>query len=265
MNFAGYAPKPPLMRQEGGAEPPGLFPYPIAAPSWVTPGSIVENCRFLAGRVREVGLLFMESESSLAYGRDDLPLELRDLPLSWHVHLPVDLRWESGRKEAEICLKLMDKLEFLDVRRAVLHPPVLRDADEALRLLEEFTGAWLGGGREARDILLENINGASLVPWERFIVGWDCSLCPDLGHILSYGHEDLLRRPELLCRARMAHLNAPKPGKPSWHGPLSLLGGTAELTARKFFRALPPDCVHMLELFTWRDIEDSMPVLRNWL
>ena len=32
------------------------FPYVIAAPSWVIPGTVAENCKYLQGRVDEVGL-----------------------------------------------------------------------------------------------------------------------------------------------------------------------------------------------------------------
>ena len=36
------------------------FHFQISAPSWVIPGTIAENCRFLAGKVDEVALLFLK-------------------------------------------------------------------------------------------------------------------------------------------------------------------------------------------------------------
>ena len=53
----------------------------MAAPSFVLPGNIVENVRFLAGRVEEVALCFFENAACLAYTEQDLPPDLRDLPL----------------------------------------------------------------------------------------------------------------------------------------------------------------------------------------
>ena len=96
----------------------------LAVPSWVIPGEIADNARFVSGRAAEVGLCFFETEACLAYGEADLPVDLAGLPLSWHVHLPVDLPWgEGGGRAAEVALRLMDKTDFLGARRAVLHLP----------------------------------------------------------------------------------------------------------------------------------------------
>lgn len=85
----------------------------IAAPSWVRPASLAENCRFLAGRVDEAGLLFFDARSSLAYGDDDMPPELAALPLAYHVHLPLDLPWHDPGAAAEICHRLLKRCAFL--------------------------------------------------------------------------------------------------------------------------------------------------------
>lgn len=95
----------------------------LAAPSWVIPGTVAENCRFLSGKVDEVGLLFFEQDACLAYGKNDLPPWLADLGLGFHVHLPADLDWSRPALAAENCLRLMDKVDFLNARLAVLHPP----------------------------------------------------------------------------------------------------------------------------------------------
>ena len=107
----------------------------LAAPSWLVPGTVADNCRFLAGRVDEVGLLFFETDACLAYSTKELPENLAELPLSWHVHLPVDLPWQEPETCADICLQLLRKVAFLRPNRAVLHPPVHADAQGLLRRL----------------------------------------------------------------------------------------------------------------------------------
>ena len=68
----------------------------IGAPSFVMPANVADNARFLAGRVDEVALCLLEARSCLAYDDEDLPPALADRPLSWHVHLPVDLPWPAS-------------------------------------------------------------------------------------------------------------------------------------------------------------------------
>src|SRR5574344_135891 len=101
------------------------FPWNIAVPSCVIPAHIPENAAFLTGKVREVGLCFFESASCLAYGPDVLPAALAELPLPWHVHLPLDLPWQDGGlRAAETACRLLEKIAYLSPCGAVLHPPV---------------------------------------------------------------------------------------------------------------------------------------------
>ena len=91
----------------------------IGAPSFVMPANVADNARFLAGRVDEVALCLFEARSCLAYDDEDLPPALADLPLSWHVHLPVDLPWprkkdaEAVRVAVELALRVFDRVAWL--------------------------------------------------------------------------------------------------------------------------------------------------------
>ena len=191
----------------------------LAAPSWVKTASLAENCAFLSDQVDEVGLLFFTSAPSLAYGEKDLPAQLVDLPLSWHVHLPSDLDWNEPGQAADTCLQLMAKLDFLGVRRAVLHPPpslALPDkVSQPLRLLTPpadnaachnqgrlscnaqiaiaglrwFVEAWSAAGRDPLDILLENQPENDLELLARSAKDLGCSLCLDLAHFLLHAEE----------------------------------------------------------------------------
>ena len=116
----------------------------IAFPSWVTAGDIAHNASFICNKWQElelagkfgpgvqsnpeIGLCFFEHLACTAYTGEDLPQHLAHLPASWHVHLPLDLPLYSsgGLAQAQlsfdICNELMQKVEFLGVKQAVLHP-----------------------------------------------------------------------------------------------------------------------------------------------
>ncbi|WP_051364013.1 cobamide remodeling phosphodiesterase CbiR [Oleidesulfovibrio alaskensis] len=245
----------------------------LAAPSWVIPAGVAENCRFLAGRVDEVGLLFLESEACLAYSRHDLPVDLADLPLSWHVHLPVDLPWGAARARpdtahrdgsrcADICLRLMDKVDYLGAVRGVVHPPAYCHAAYAAQALEAFTAAWTAAGLRPEDILLENIQGQPLTELAETVRSLGLSVCLDTGHMLSYGQHGILRDARLTGRIRMLHLNAERAGR---HVPLTVLHDEALRVCASAVQAAPCDSVVMMELFDWKEIEESLPVAVMWL
>ena len=269
----------------------------LAAPSWVMPGTLAENCAFLATKVDEVGLLFMESAACLAYGERDLPGFLADLPFSCHMHLPVDLPMDTPARAAAICAELLDKVARLPVgghwreragdppfsepsaargqtgegraaMRAVLHPPAHDPADAGLagRRLAAFAQTWLSLGKSPSRLLLENVRDNDLTELAGPIREYGFGLCLDMGHLLAYGQEDLLRRQDLLERAAMLHANAPGRGRRAGeHLPLTALDADGRRQAARICGSIPDDAVVMLELFSWPHIEESLPLLRSWL
>ena len=109
MSFAGGR---PTVGEAGGLQGPLAAHHlagRLAAPSFVLPGTVAANARFLAHKVDEVALCFFEARACLAYGPEDLPPDLADLPLRWHVHLPVDQPWPAraaGAHPAAACVAL---------------------------------------------------------------------------------------------------------------------------------------------------------------
>jgi hypothetical protein len=280
----------------------------LAAPSWVRPGTLAENCAWLAGKVHEAGLLFLESRACLAYGDEDLPPWLSSLPLRWHVHLPLDLPWAAGaagageaagpERAAEICLALMDKLDFLGVRQAVLHPPLRAlagtgQADEAgetgeaggpgrelcLRSLAVFTAAWRKAGRDTGDLLLENLpETVTLRDWRRLAEAarlFSCSFCFDFGHFLLHTGDAEARPEQKADRAVLDWLPAILRDTKLFHCCNAAHRALTRLSAperamcgeicRQARFCSPADAVFMLELFRWEDVEASLPLLRRWL
>ncbi len=245
----------------------------VAAPSWVMHGALAENCRFLAGRVQEVGLLFFESAACLAYDGKDLPADLAELPLSWHVHLPLDLPWDTPGAVADTCLALMEKIAYLGVRRVVLHPPqpgLTMHEGASVQAVEDalthFAGRWRDAGFSPRDCMLENVRHADLVDIWPVVQALDFSVCLDTGHVMAYRQERLLGLSGLAQRVRMVHLNAPGPG--GRHLPLTSLSDTGKAQLADMVRLVAkgaPDAVFMMEIFDWAGIEASVPVVRGML
>lgn len=235
----------------------------LAAPSWVMSGTLVENCCFLAGKVDEVGLLFLETEACLAYTEQDLPDELASLPLTWHVHLPVDLIWD-GDRAVETCLELMDKAAFLGAERAVLHPPAT-SLPHTEKLLAAFAAHWAGAGRAAGCVLLENTVQQNLLELAGCIEGCGFQTCLDLGHMLAYKQKDISEFLPLAARAGMVHLNSLAEPDSGRHGPLADLDAAGRACAQRLCSAVPRNAVIMVELFSWNDIVASLPLVRTWL
>jgi len=222
------------------------LPWTMAAPSWVVPGSIVDNCRFLDGLFDEVALLFLETSGSLAYGHTDLPLA-GQFTLDYHVHLPIDLPWDEGPEfTAAVCLELAAKAGHLTPRAFVLHPP--KGRHELERFVEVF--------REGcpTPVLLENIEGRAVDDLPGLARDLGLGLCLDLGHLLAYNQQSLLRAapPRMV---RMLHLNAPGPG--GRHAPLTALDSQGETALRAMLETLRPGATVVLELFDVQDLLDS--------
>lgn len=236
----------------------------LAAPSWVFPGTIRDNCAFLAGKVDEAALLFLQTEPSRAYGRQDLPPDLARLGLSFHVHLPLDLPWHAGGEAvAAVCLELMDMVSFLDARRCVLHPPPAGSGGDAAAL-EAFSRQWLAAGRSPCDVLLENTRGNDLTGLWTCIETIGLGLCLDLGHMLAYGQRTLgVEFPER-ARPRMLHLNAPGGPGSGAHLPLDTLDAAGAQLGARLCAHLAADGVVVAEFFDWGYIERSLPIITRW-
>jgi len=233
----------------------------IAAPSCVIPGTTAQNARFLAGRaegkIQEIALCFFETEACLAYTEHDLPDALAELPFSWHVHLPVDLPWHIGPEASANCaLRLMRKVKALKPRMAVLHAP---DLPARKGLLAAFADLW--HARCDLPLLLENIDSCALIDLTPLIVDAEFGVCLDLGHMLAYGQRDIVKNPELLSRVQLAHWSAP--GGADRHLPLTRFTKEEKNFARSAAAELPAATVHLLEIFDWCGVEESLPLLQD--
>lgn len=246
----------------------------LAAPSCVLPGTVLENCRFLAGRVDSVGLCLFESAACLAYTDVELPLELTALAgrggerMRYHAHLPLDLPWHQGPEAAaQVCIALARGLTHLRPEAFVLHPPADVDA------LERFFALWQAAGQDPSLLCLENIADNDLAQTLPLTYAYNCGFCIDFGHALAYGQQWLLENGDFLERTRMLHVYAPGergavPGHR--HLPLSRLGRADRPILERFLDAVSQvrgteAGLLVLELFSWPGIEESLDIVAPWL
>lgn len=249
------------------------FPWRIAAPSFVIPGTVAENWRFLAQNrfetagvtaPDEVAVVLFESEGCLAYTEEDLAPDLPGLGLSCHTHLPLDLPWTDGGEAVfRIVRALLGKVDFLAPRVHVLHPPVHGEPAESRRLLREFLGCWKTEGLDPRTLLVENIRGAGLAELLPVIYEEDAGICFDIGHALAFGQLGLLDMPQAAARIRMIH--AYGPDSRGRHGPLRSLDGSGRAKLREALRHLPEGGTVVLENFRWEDFRQSAEALPSVL
>lgn len=247
------------------ASPGHGLPWALAAPSCVLPAGVAENCAFLARHFDEIGLAFFETEACLAYTEADLPLRLAQLPVSWHMHLPLDLPLElpevphgpgGAQAAARAVLALRQRAGHLAPGRFVLHPPP-DPAQLALlaRLLEQ-------GGLPPQALLVENIAGRDLALHWPVIQDLGLGVCLDLGHMLAHGQQGFLALPGLWERVGMLHLNAPDPLRPGRHAALTQLDAAGRALCLLLLERLAPGGVVMLELFSEDALFESLAWLR---
>lgn len=230
------------------------FPFTVAAPSFVIPAGAADNSRFLADYFPEVGLLFFETEACLQYSSSDLPTDLADLPISWHVHLPLDLPWEQGLDVVwDKLARLMDKAAYLSPNAWVLHPPTVPD------MLLPLAGRFRDVGIEPAGVLLENVDDSDLCAlWPEAREG-GYSTCLDLGHILAYDQFPVLNLPGLWETVQMLHVYAPIQGS-GRHTGLRALDEAGEKLLGDVLSRFQGSTL-TLEVFNEAEIFDSLDLL----
>ncbi|WP_459852242.1 cobamide remodeling phosphodiesterase CbiR [Humidesulfovibrio idahonensis] len=231
-------------------------PWTLAAPSCVLPAGIAENCAFLAQEFDEIALAFFETEACLAYTEQEFPAELAQLPVSWHMHLPLDLPWAAGvGGVAAAVLGLRDRAAHVAPGHFVLHPP--REPQALAELAQRLEAGGIAPGQ----VLVENINGRDLALHWPVIEAFGLGVCLDLGHMLVHGQQEFLALPGLAARTRMLHLNAPDPARPSHHAALSALDAAGRALCGRLLDQIAPGGVVVLELFNENALFNSLTVL----
>ncbi len=181
---------------------------------------------------------------------------MTNLPISWHVHLPLDLPWASGLDTVwEKLTTLMDKAAYLEPKAWVLHPPT--EPDMLLPLAARLRDA----GINPADVLLENVDESDLCAvWDEARTG-GYSTCLDLGHIIAYGQHSVLDLPNLWDTVQMLHVYAPING--GRHTGLGHLDEEGKTLLQEMLTKFRGDTV-TLEVFDETEIFHSLSLLAQW-
>lgn len=230
----------------------------IAAPSFIWPAPVGENCYRLRHLVQEVGLVLFETQACLEYTEQDLPSELSSLELTYHVHLPLDLPWSSGVSQViEAVRQLVDKTAFLCPRGFVLHPPPQRNQFLA------FCKMWQELGLQESQLLIENIEDNDLSSIWSDILATRCQVCLDIGHLLAFSQEALLDYAHLWDKVAMLHIYGDLCGHK--HLSLASLSPKGQSLLKYILSSLTKETVIVLEVFDPEALEESLDIFSTWI
>ena len=242
----------------------------LAVPSFVVPGTVAANVRFLRGKVGEVGLCFFETQACLAYTETDLLPTDGVAGLRFHVHLPLDLPWprervgslEDATQTANLAVSVLGKASMLGPRCAVLHAPV-GSVQWQRSCLSLFARKWYD--LVPVPLLLENTPDCAVAQLgDNFLENTGMGFCLDTGHLLGY-EQNVILDSLLPEKAALVHWSAPGATRPLRHLPLTDLDEGQMDCLATLAKRLPDSCPHMLEIFSWDGILASLPVLRQFL
>lgn len=237
-----------------GPQGRGATGFCLAATSFTWPSTVAENCRRLAGRFDEAAVVMFETEACLDYGPGDLSDDLPGLGLKYHVHLPLDLPWQTPEAAFRAVECLTDMTAYLDPWAYVLHPP----PDGVC--LSELARFWRDQGKTPGSLLLENTEDRALSEVWDAVLEHGFGVCLDLGHLLAYAQEDDLELPGLWDRVRMAHVYSPGPG--ARHEALSGLNSRGLTYLMRVLENLCPGSTVVLEVFSPEDLFESQRFFR---
>jgi len=211
------APPLPLLR--------GAFPYRIAAPSFVIPGSYQANAELLAGAVDAVELLFFESRPGHSLPQrgeiEALGALARERKLDYLLHLPIDLQLGSvdPAVRAESRRRLLGVWELgrsLRPAQVVLHlepgPLQAEERGDWVARAAAEVEALLAAGCDPRRLCLETLDFGVEAPAE-VAARCDVRLALDLGHALRDGLPALELLERHARRADLLHLHGVAAGR----------------------------------------------------
>jgi hypothetical protein len=263
-----------------------MTPIPFACPSSVIPAPLKENILFLKRKVSEIALLCFEP--SLPVIKDLLPFHG-----AWHIHLPYlvpedfyknpanytkfsaryaeDTEWKNCWDQsvtindietfANTCIRITKHCYILKPKHCILHLPDTHKQHSDF-FLKHFLTVW-EKELPLELLCLENVNHASFLDYEETILSSSCSLCFDMAHALSYGQTDCLEHKELMEKVKVVHWSAPYEEDNPENGQDKHLNLTHLKNHTDYcinvLKNTPLTATHVLEMFSWEEIEKSKP------
>jgi sugar phosphate isomerase/epimerase len=194
--------------------------FRLGATSYVVPGDLVFNARYLSHHVQDMELVLFDLED----GQSNLPSpetvrELATLAaecgLTYTVHLPLDVRGEPNHVSLLKAQHVIEDVRALQPWAYVFHldgraewgeaTPMIahRWQEQAVRAVEQLA-RWAGG---LDRLALENLEGYPLDFILPVLERVPVSRCVDIGHLWVDGHAALPYLRHALPRTRVIHLH----------------------------------------------------------
>jgi len=178
----------------------GIYPFTLAAPSFIYPAGYITNVKRLAPYLDEIELLFFDSAQARDLPDQRLVEKLAvladDSGISYNIHLPTDIDPGSPntlirQKATNVIQSIIGLTETLKPSTYTLHLPFNAAAtDHEIRLrckhLQDSLMRLLSDGFDSRKITIENLH----YPFEwvdEIITAFDFSVCLDCGHLFLMG------------------------------------------------------------------------------
>jgi sugar phosphate isomerase/epimerase len=206
----------------------GKFPFRLGAPSYVIPGDILANVKYLSGKVDDIEIVLFESDEIAALPDCKSVMELRSIArhddLTFTIHLPLDIRLgcpekRERQKSIGICLRIIERMLPLSPFGFVLHcereakkPSATADIAGWRKIIDESIDELMASGLSSKMLCVETLD----FPFEFIepvIKERKLGICLDIGHILSnrLPAEDYIHR--YFNETRIIHLHGVRKGK----------------------------------------------------
>ena len=250
----------------------GIFPFKIGTTSFIYPDSYVQNVKMLAPYLDEIELILFESApNSLPSNHEikDLFSLTNEYDLSYNIHLPIDISLGASdisirHFAIETIKQVMDLTAPLSPTTYTLHLPyeeidfenerIKRWKERAYHSME----ALCTSGINSRIISIETLNYP--LEWvEEILIGFNLSVCMDLGHLILFGLDmkDVFDRYK--NRTSIIHLHGANERRD--HQPLDLLSKSNLKTILKMLKRFKG--VVSIEVFSYDHLNASLKYLES--
>jgi sugar phosphate isomerase/epimerase len=203
----------------------GLFPFRVAAPSFIYPADYVPNAMRLGRIVDEIELLLFEG-SNLPPRRtiEELGALAAEMRLGYNVHLPIDAPVahpdpQERARSLAVMLEALARVEPLNPSAHILHVPADGSAAGGPKRLAEWRGRLreslariLETGVDPARICVENLD-YRLEVLDEVLAAAGVGICMDAGHLILSGVDPSAFVDTFGPRIRVVHLHAAEAGR----------------------------------------------------
>lgn len=253
----------------------GVYPFRIAATSFIYPDTYAANAAMLGNYVDEIELLMLEGADEGALVTDDELQELSGLSerlsCRYNIHLPYDVfvtDTNQSRQAAaiQILQQLTARCQRLCPTTYTLHLPFFGANHDKKSRSEWEQSALKGVARlldngtiKPRSISVETLD----YPFEwlqEIIDTFDLSVCIDMGHLIKYGYDVARCYKRYAERTTIIHLHGVHDGKD--HLPLDMLPEKTLLDVMHLLKSFKETL--SLEVFSYEALKRSLRCLERF-